>query len=73
MWGESRRTLAMVDSARAVGLDVRIDQYPYTATSTSLAVLVPTWALEGGDSAFARRARTPRSGTASFEASYSTC
>jgi dihydroorotase/N-acyl-D-amino-acid deacylase len=59
MWGESRRTLAMVDSARAVGLDVRIDQYPYTATSTSLAVLVPTWALEGGDSAFARRAADP--------------
>jgi dihydroorotase/N-acyl-D-amino-acid deacylase len=56
MWGESRRTLAMVDSARDAGLDVRIDQYPYTATSTSIAVLVPTWALEGGDTAFARRA-----------------
>jgi N-acyl-D-aspartate/D-glutamate deacylase len=28
MWGESRRTLAMVDSARAAGLDVRMDQYP---------------------------------------------
>lgn len=56
MWGESQRTLAMVDSARAAGLDVRIDQYPYTATSTSIAVLVPTWALEGGDTAFSRRA-----------------
>ena len=59
MWGESRRTLAMVDSARAAGLDVRIDQYPYTATSTTIAVLVPTWALEGGDTAFARRAANP--------------
>lgn len=56
MWGESRRTLAMVDSARAAGLDVRMDQYPYTATSTGIAVLVPSWALEGGDTAFARRA-----------------
>jgi N-acyl-D-amino-acid deacylase len=59
MWGQSVRTLAMVDSARATGLDVRIDQYPYTATSTSLAVLIPTWALEGGDTAFARRAADP--------------
>lgn len=59
MWGESRRTLAMVDSARAAGLDVRIDQYPYTATSTGIAVLVPSWALAGGDSAFARRAADP--------------
>jgi N-acyl-D-amino-acid deacylase len=59
MWGQSRRTLAMVDSARAAGLDVRIDQYPYTATSTGIAVLVPSWALAGGDTAFARRAADP--------------
>jgi dihydroorotase/N-acyl-D-amino-acid deacylase len=59
MWGESRRTLAMVDSARAMGLDVRMDQYPYTATSTGIAVLIPSWALAGGDSAFARRTRDP--------------
>lgn len=59
MWGESRRTLAMVDSARAAGLDVRMDQYPYTATSTGISVLVPSWALEGGDTAFARRAADP--------------
>jgi dihydroorotase/N-acyl-D-amino-acid deacylase len=59
MWGESRRTLAMVDSARAAGLDVRMDQYPYTATSTGISVLVPSWALEGGDAAFARRAADP--------------
>jgi dihydroorotase/N-acyl-D-amino-acid deacylase len=55
MWGQSARTLAMVDSARGAGIDVRIDQYPYTATSTGIGVLVPTWALAGGDSAFERR------------------
>ena len=55
MWGQSVRTLAMVDSARTAGVDVRIDQYPYTATSTGIGVLVPTWALAGGDSAFERR------------------
>jgi N-acyl-D-amino-acid deacylase len=55
MWGRSVRTLAMVDSARNAGVDVRIDQYPYTATSTGISVLIPPWALAGGDSAFERR------------------
>ena len=55
MWGASTRTLAMVDSARRVGIDVRIDQYPYTATYTGISVLIPPWALAGGDSAFQRR------------------
>ena len=59
MWGQSVRTLAMVDSARTAGVDVRIDQYPYTATSTGIGVLVPTWALAGGDSAFERRLADP--------------
>lgn len=56
MWGQSVTTLAMVDSARADGLDVMMDQYPYTATSTGLSVLIPPWALAGGANAF--RART---------------
>jgi N-acyl-D-aspartate/D-glutamate deacylase len=59
MWGASRQTTAMVDSARAAGIDVMIDQYPYTASSTSFSVLIPAWAREGGDSAFARRVKDP--------------
>jgi N-acyl-D-amino-acid deacylase len=59
MWGASARTLAMVDSARSAGVDVRIDQYPYTATSTGISVLIPPWALAGGDSAFERRLADP--------------
>ena len=59
MWGESRRTLAMVDSARAAGLDVMVDVYPYTATSTGLGVLIPTWAFDGGDTSFVRRLKEP--------------
>ena len=59
MWGQSRRTLAMIDSARALGLDVMADVYPYTATSTGISVLIPTWAFDGGDTAFARRVRDP--------------
>ena len=59
MWGASVRTLAMVDSARAAGVDVMMDQYPYTATYTGISVLVPAWAMAGGDSAFARRVAMP--------------
>lgn len=59
MWGSSVRTLAMVDSARAAGIDVMIDQYPYTATYTGITVLVPSWALSGGTREFERRLQEP--------------
>ncbi|CAA9301206.1 MAG: N-acyl-D-amino-acid deacylase [uncultured Gemmatimonadetes bacterium] len=59
MWGASVRTLAMVDSARRAGVDVMVDQYPYTATYTGIGVLVPAWARAGGDSAFERRLADP--------------
>jgi dihydroorotase/N-acyl-D-amino-acid deacylase len=35
------------------------DQYPYTASHTALGVLLPAWAREGGDTAFARRVKDP--------------
>jgi dihydroorotase/N-acyl-D-amino-acid deacylase len=59
MWGQSVRTLAMIDSARRLGIDVMADVYPYTATSTGITVLIPNWAFGGGDTAFARRLKDP--------------
>ncbi|HEX6058949.1 MAG TPA: D-aminoacylase [Gemmatimonadaceae bacterium] len=59
MWGASARTLAMIDSANAAGIDVMADQYPYTATYTGIGVLVPAWAMADGDTAFARRLADP--------------
>jgi N-acyl-D-amino-acid deacylase len=59
MWGQSVRTLAMLDSARRLGIDVMADVYPYTATSTGIGVLIPTWAFDGGDTSFARRVNDP--------------
>ncbi len=48
-WGKSVETLRLIDEARARGVDVTIDQYPYTASSTSIqAALFPAWAQEGG-------------------------
>lgn len=59
MWGASVRTLAMVDSARAEGVDVMIDQYPYTATYTGITVLIPAWSRAGGEARFLERLRDP--------------
>jgi dihydroorotase/N-acyl-D-amino-acid deacylase len=59
MWGKSTVTLHMVDSARKAGTDVMIDQYPYTASSTGLDVLVPPWALEGGRTELKKRLENP--------------
>lgn len=56
-WGRSKETLELVKAARREGLDVTIDQYPYTASSTSMSTLFPDWALaDGQDSIKARLA-----------------
>lgn len=55
MWGSSVETLRMVDEAIARGVDVSIDQYPYTASSTSLTILFPGWSLDGGRDALLAR------------------
>jgi N-acyl-D-amino-acid deacylase len=48
--------LALVDAARARGVDVSLDQYPYTASSTGISsALMPAWLLEGGRQATLER------------------
>lgn len=47
-WGLTEESLSAVDFAIADGLDVTLDQYPYPASSTTLAALLPSWASEGG-------------------------
>lgn len=47
-FGWSEITLGMIDSARAAGLEVTHDLYPYTAGSTGSSVIFPPWALAGG-------------------------
>src|SRR6476619_6316522 len=54
-WGRSVDTLRLVEEARARGVDVTIDQYPYTASSTGIAALFPQWSLEGGSKSTAER------------------
>ena len=48
MWGSAPLTLGLVRAARARGVVVTVDQYAYTASSTSLDIRLPAWVLEGG-------------------------
>ncbi len=59
-WGRSADALRLVDEARARGVDVTSDQYPYTASSTSVvSALLPAWALEGSRDERAARLADP--------------
>jgi N-acyl-D-amino-acid deacylase len=49
-WGASEKALAMIDAARARGVEVQADQYAYTAASSNLGIRFPSWVLEGGQS-----------------------
>jgi N-acyl-D-amino-acid deacylase len=48
LWGQSPMTLGLVREARARGLMVTVDQYAYTASSTSLDSRLPSWLSAGG-------------------------
>jgi N-acyl-D-amino-acid deacylase len=57
-WGRSKETIPLIMKARQEGVDVTIDQYPYTASSTSLSTLIPDEILaDGQDSINARLSR----------------
>jgi N-acyl-D-amino-acid deacylase len=58
-WGTVKRSLKMVDEARAEGIDVTIDQYPYEYCSTSVRACLPPWAQAGGVKAVCERLNDP--------------
>lgn len=52
--------MAMVDEARAQGVDVTFDEHPYRAGSTLLSQILPPWAKEGGSTDILRRLQDPQ-------------
>lgn len=58
-WGRSVETLRMMHEARRRGVDVTVDAYPYTASSTGTAALFPQWSMAGGAKALAERMGAP--------------
>jgi len=58
-WGEMPAVLKRIEAARAEGLDVTADQYPWTASSNNLDASLPVWVREGGADKLVARLNDP--------------
>ena len=52
--------LRIIDSARAAGIDVTADQYPYIASGTGLSAMLNTWVQAGGRDSMVVRLADPQ-------------
>ncbi len=59
MWGQMPELVATIARARAEGLQVQANVYPYRAGQNDLASIVPPWAHEGGAQALIQRLKDP--------------
>ncbi len=60
VWGKSADMIAMINRARTAGINITANQYPYTASGTSVtASLVPRWAEVGGNAELLKRIDDP--------------
>ena len=57
--GRVTESLALIQRTRDQGLDITVDQYPYSASSTTLQAVLPTWSQEGGVDEVVRRLTDP--------------
>jgi dihydroorotase/N-acyl-D-amino-acid deacylase len=58
-WGRMKEVVARIERARAEGVDIAADVYPYVAASNGLVATVPAWAQAGGADAMLRRFHEP--------------
>jgi N-acyl-D-amino-acid deacylase len=58
-WWKAQTVLHMLEAARADGIDVLYDRYPYVAYSTGLSALFPVWSRDGGTSRLLERLDQP--------------
>jgi N-acyl-D-amino-acid deacylase len=58
-WEKAAKMAARIDEARANGVRLTADQYPYVAGSTVLGAILPPWAHDGGIEATLRRLSVP--------------
>jgi N-acyl-D-amino-acid deacylase len=59
-FGHGDQMVAVIDRARAAGLDITCDMYPYTAASSGMSQMLPTWVQEGGVAKMLERLRDPK-------------
>lgn len=58
-WHKIDAALAVIETARATGVEIAADRYPYTASCTDLDVIFPDWMTEGGRDREMARLRDP--------------
>lgn len=58
-WGKMVQAVATIEAARARGIDVTADQYPYRASGTGLDNIIPNWAHAGGTDSLVARLSNP--------------
>jgi dihydroorotase/N-acyl-D-amino-acid deacylase len=58
-WGKMKDIVAKIEAARAAGIDVTADQYPYPAGATSLGAAIPPKYHNGGTQQFVARLKDP--------------
>ena len=59
LWGRMPELVSTIEKARASGLDVQANVYPYRAGQNNLASIIPPWAHEGGGAAMIARLKDP--------------
>ncbi|MEM9234043.1 MAG: D-aminoacylase, partial [Pseudomonadota bacterium] len=60
VWGQSVQAVGLIEAARARGVSVTADQYPWAASGTRISnALMPNWAKDGGTDALRERLRDP--------------
>ncbi len=59
-WGKMPQVIAAIEQARAEGVDVTADQYPYLAAATSLSAVIPPKYHDGGSDAMIARLKDPQ-------------
>jgi N-acyl-D-amino-acid deacylase len=61
LWGTIDTYIKQIEDARARGLDITANQYPYTAMFHGWSAFFPLWIREGGPAKFAERLKDPAS------------
>ena len=60
VWGQSKAVIALIEKARAEGVNITANQYPYTASGIGLGpALLPRWAETGGKAELLKRIEDP--------------
>ncbi len=59
LWGRMKDLVALIEQARARGVDVQANVYPYTRGNNDLVSIIPPWGHEGGRAAVLARLKNP--------------